>query len=63
VAEVSKEDGVWEAVIWYHAKKHELKVGGMLEGRYKVTSINTNKVILLDTTSADKEKYLTIDVD
>ncbi|WP_116963579.1 hypothetical protein [Fastidiosibacter lacustris] len=62
VAEVSKEDGIWEAVIWYHAKKHELKVGDMLEGRYKVASINANKVILLDATSLDKERYLTIDV-
>lgn len=51
VSEISQVGDIWEAVIWFQAKKYELSVGQLVGKRYKVESIHADSVIFADLTN------------
>ncbi|WP_119328487.1 hypothetical protein [Cysteiniphilum halobium] len=60
VSEISQVGDIWEAVIWFQAKKYELSVGQLVGERYKVKSIHADSVIFVDL--ANDARTFSVDI-
>ncbi|WP_440616496.1 hypothetical protein [Cysteiniphilum sp. 6C5] len=61
VSEISQIGDIWEAVIWFQAKKYALSVGQLVGKRYKVESIHPDSVTFVDL--ANNTQTFSVNID